>query len=164
MVQGAAIGLKLKKQQLPRQKNAKLTIIRLRALSYIYGAFSYGKCAVCFSSTCIKNDHPLEFPEIIQYFAENKQNSNKFLMVLEFSITNFRSIKDKQTFSMIAESSGKKGSNVFEQKLSNQDNIRVLKTAVVYGANASGKSNIIWAFYEFKKLVLSKQFLSLIHI
>lgn len=58
-------------------------------------------------------------------------------MLLEFSLENFLSFKDNVSFSMLA--NGTKGLddnyvNVFDKK--------VLKTAAIYGANASGKSNL----------------------
>jgi AAA15 family ATPase/GTPase len=74
-------------------------------------------------------------------------------MILEFTIENFRSIKNRQTFSMIAESSKMKGGNVFDVSLPNGDSVRLLKTAMIYGANASGKSNFIKAFQIFIQLI-----------
>ena len=58
-------------------------------------------------------------------------------MILEFSIANYLSFKDKVTFSLIANSSKGLDDNyiiVSEKK--------VLKTAAIYGGNASGKSNL----------------------
>lgn len=75
-------------------------------------------------------------------------------MILEFEVENFRSIKGKQTFSMIAESSKSKAHNVFEHTLANGEKLRLLKSAVIYGPNASGKSNFVRAFIALKKLVL----------
>lgn len=74
-------------------------------------------------------------------------------MLLEFSIKNYRSLKDKASFSFIAESSKSKPENVFKRKLSNGDEIRLLKTAVLYGANASGKSNILKGLFFFFKFI-----------
>lgn len=58
-------------------------------------------------------------------------------MILEFSISNFLSFKDKVTFSMLANSSNGLDDNYI---LSNDR--RILKTAAIYGANASGKTNL----------------------
>lgn len=74
-------------------------------------------------------------------------------MLLEFAVENFRSIKDRQVFSMIAEPSKAKGENVFEVPLANGGSIRLLKTAVIYGANASGKSNVIKALGYLAKMI-----------
>lgn len=67
-------------------------------------------------------------------------------MLLEFSISNFRSIKEEQTLSLIAESSQAKPDNMTSLDLSSGNEVSVLKSAVVYGANASGKTNLIKAF------------------
>jgi len=77
-------------------------------------------------------------------------------MILEFEVENYRSIKERQVFSMIAESSKSKPKNVFEHQLANGETIRLLKAAVVYGANASGKSNLWKAFTSLRNFVLAK--------
>lgn len=74
-------------------------------------------------------------------------------MILEFSIANFRSILAKQAFTMYASSARSKADNIFEQKISNGDSISLTKAAVIYGANASGKSNIIYALWELRKMI-----------
>ena len=58
-------------------------------------------------------------------------------MILEFSVENWLSFKDKVTFSMLANSSTK-----LEENYSLKNKHRILKTAAFYGANASGKSNL----------------------
>lgn len=61
-------------------------------------------------------------------------------MLIEFSIKNFLSFKNKVTLSM------EKGSG--EENLDNvisNENISLLKSAAIYGANVSGKSNILKA-------------------
>lgn len=72
-------------------------------------------------------------------------------MILEFSVENYRSFKEKQTLSMIPD----------EGKQEHPDNIitiagkyKVLKSAVIYGANASGKSNFIKALKSLRDLIL----------
>ncbi|HRD82065.1 MAG TPA: ATP-binding protein [Saprospiraceae bacterium] len=75
-------------------------------------------------------------------------------MILEFSVENFRSIKNRQTLSMVAESSKAKGDNVFSMALPGNDSVRLLKSAVIYGANASGKSNLIRALGAMIELIV----------
>lgn len=58
-------------------------------------------------------------------------------MILEFSVKNFLSFKEKVTFSMIANSNKELNNNYVEI-----GGNKVLKSAAVYGANASGKSNL----------------------
>ena len=72
-------------------------------------------------------------------------------MLVEFSVSNFKSIKEKQTLSLIADESNVKSDNVFTPM--EGDEIRLLKSAVIYGANASGKSNIIQAFSTFFQFI-----------
>lgn len=76
-------------------------------------------------------------------------------MILEFSVTNFRSIREKQTFSMLAYGSQSKLDNTFEVELTNGDKVRLLKTAGIYGANASGKSNLIRALFNLQRFIIN---------
>lgn len=71
-------------------------------------------------------------------------------MLLEFSCSNHKSIKDKINFSMIA---GKDDTN--EELLFNLGNVKVLNSAVIYGANGSGKSNFIHAIAFMKNMVIT---------
>lgn len=59
-------------------------------------------------------------------------------MITEFSVTNFLSFKEKVTFSMIGDSDNDLDDNYLEV-----DDKKILKSAVIYGGNATGKSNII---------------------
>ena len=58
-------------------------------------------------------------------------------MILEFSVENYLSFKDRVTFSMLANSNKGLDDNYVET-----NDKKVLKTAAIYGANASGKSNL----------------------
>lgn len=62
-------------------------------------------------------------------------------MLIEFSVTNFRSFRDKATLSMKASAGKENLSNTFESEYG-----RFLRSAAIYGANAAGKSAIIMAF------------------
>ena len=61
-------------------------------------------------------------------------------MLLQFSVENFRSIKDKAVLSMIASADEQHSNNY---SLFGKD--KCLKTVAVYGANAAGKSNLFLA-------------------
>lgn len=74
-------------------------------------------------------------------------------MISEFSITNFRSIRDKVVFSLQGESGQLKAENTFEVSLPNEQNRKLLKSAVIYGANASGKSNFIRALFTLVNFI-----------
>lgn len=72
-------------------------------------------------------------------------------MIVDFTITNFRSIREQQTFSLLAESaSNHLSGNVVRP---DKGKIGVLRSAGVYGANASGKSNLLLAFWALRYLV-----------
>lgn len=79
-------------------------------------------------------------------------------MLIEFSAENFKSIRDKVTLSLNASADKKLPKNVakvnlpqIEKKKSTQ---RILKSSIIYGANASGKSNIIKAIDIIKRIIL----------
>ncbi|UXI67948.1 AAA family ATPase [Tahibacter amnicola] len=75
-------------------------------------------------------------------------------MLIEFSVTNYRSIRDEQKLSLVATAlddhaekhvvgSGAPGG------------VRLLRSAVIYGANAAGKSNLILAMGCMARIVRS---------
>lgn len=72
-------------------------------------------------------------------------------MILSLEIKNYRSYKDKVIFSMEASSSKSKDFNYTEIS-----KYKILRTALMYGANASGKSNIIKALFELRNLIIFK--------
>ncbi len=71
-------------------------------------------------------------------------------MLLEFACSNHKSIRSEVLFSTLA---GK--DNTYEDRTYNMDGVRVLKSAVIYGANGSGKSNFIDAISFVKNLVMN---------
>lgn len=65
-------------------------------------------------------------------------------MLIEFSVENFRSIREEQRFSMVATAaSDHEATHVAGNVAPGVD--RVLRSAVIYGANAAGKSNVLLA-------------------
>ena len=71
-------------------------------------------------------------------------------MLIQFSVKNFMSIKDKVIFSMLASIDKENKENIIESA-----NENYLKSAVIYGANASGKSNLIKAIRAVKIMVVN---------
>ena len=72
-------------------------------------------------------------------------------MLLEFTIKNYKSFKNPVTLSMLASSLKEhRGTHVFEEHKYN-----LLKSTIIYGANASGKSNLFKAILFMKKFVFS---------
>ena len=71
-------------------------------------------------------------------------------MLIEFTIANYLSFKDKTTLSLLAASiTEHKEANIFSI-----EKYDLLKGSVLYGANASGKSNFIKAMSTMRRLVL----------
>src|SRR5690554_38241 len=78
------------------------------------------------------------------------------MIIQEFSFGNFRSFKDIQTLNMATAKikSKKKSIDINNVIKSNKDkNVSFLKSKAIYGANASGKSNIIKAFVTFIRII-----------
>lgn len=73
-------------------------------------------------------------------------------MIIEFTVGNFLSFKEKKTFSMEATAITEHEGNVFEAA-----GHKLLKGAVVYGANASGKSNLVKALDTFERTILNSK-------
>ena len=73
-------------------------------------------------------------------------------MLLEFSCSNFKSIKEKVTFSAIATNNIKN-----EKYLKKFDDFRVLHTSVIYGPNGAGKSNIFKGIGFMRDLVIKSR-------
>lgn len=71
-------------------------------------------------------------------------------MIVDFTITNFRSLRDEQTLSFYAEKSPELLAENIQYPV---DGIGVLSSAAIYGPNASGKSNILRALEAFSWLV-----------
>jgi AAA15 family ATPase/GTPase len=72
-------------------------------------------------------------------------------MLIEFNVKNYKSIKDEISLSLIADSDKKSLSDNYVSGILKKDNI--LKSASIFGANASGKSNILKALHFFKRLI-----------
>lgn len=66
-------------------------------------------------------------------------------MLIEFSVTNFRSFRERQTLSMVAAPRMWKRENVFKPESAGEKFPDLLKVAAIYGPNASGKSNLLKA-------------------
>ena len=77
-------------------------------------------------------------------------------MIIQFTVGNFLSFKEKVTLSMVKSAKHELPENVIKIN----DDFELLKSAVVYGANASGKSNLIYAlsFMRFFTIYSVKAF------
>lgn len=71
-------------------------------------------------------------------------------MLLEFKCYNHKLIKNEAFFSLLASKD-----KFNEESLYNYNDLRILKSAVIYGANGSGKSNFIDSILFVKQLVMN---------
>lgn len=80
-------------------------------------------------------------------------------MLIDFAVKNFLSFKEEVSFSMLAAKSVKEmedsSNGCSNVSVIGQNNLRLLRTAAVYGANGSGKSNLIEAFAFFRNFVVN---------
>ncbi len=79
-------------------------------------------------------------------------------MLIEFSVRNFRSIREWQTFSMVAAPRLQKKDNTFQPVVKGEKLPRLLKVAAIYGPNASGKSSLLRAFGAVSQIVGGRRF------
>lgn len=73
-------------------------------------------------------------------------------MLIRFHVSNFLSFYDEIELSMIPGKVRKHPNHVVDPK--NKANISVLRTAIIYGANASGKSNLVKALKFARNFIL----------
>lgn len=74
-------------------------------------------------------------------------------MIINFSIQNFGSIKDKQTLTFEAD----KSVHLENSYVINTNGLRLLKVILIYGANASGKTTILKALEFLRDIVLEPE-------
>jgi len=74
-------------------------------------------------------------------------------MIINFSIQNFGSVKDKQTLTFEAD----KSNHLENSYIIHTNGLRLLKIALIYGANASGKTTILKALEFLRDIVLEPE-------
>ena len=76
-------------------------------------------------------------------------------MLVEFAVTNYRSIKDEARLSLVAGSGTEhRATNVTRTAVSPRGrSVDLLRCAAIYGANAAGKSNLLRAMHTMKEVV-----------
>ncbi len=76
-------------------------------------------------------------------------------MLLQFSVKNYKTFKDKATLSLMASNYDKETREEENIYLDQVNNFRIAKSAVIYGANASGKSKLLEAFSFVRYFVIN---------
>lgn len=76
-------------------------------------------------------------------------------MLLEFSIKNFKTFKEKVTLSLLASNYDKDTREDENVHYESKFGLRLLKSAVIYGANASGKSKLLDAIAFMRFFVIN---------
>ena len=72
-------------------------------------------------------------------------------MLLDFKVTNFRSFGEEQILSLVPASNQKE----YPENFIRDGKHTALNVISIYGANSSGKSNLLLAFYVMKLMVLT---------
>ncbi len=77
-------------------------------------------------------------------------------MLIEFSVTNFRSIKEEARLSLVARPGKEHEESIItvESPAEGARPIRLLRSAAIYGANAAGKTNLLWGLKTMHDIVL----------
>ena len=86
------------------------------------------------------------------YFCRTITNLQE-KMIINFSIQNFGSVKDKQTLTFEAD----KSDHLENSYIIHTNGLRLLKIALIYGANASGKTTILKALEFLRDMVLEPE-------
>ena len=73
-------------------------------------------------------------------------------MIAEFRIKNYLSIKTEQCLSFEATP---ESSNESQYSVEVKEGVKLLKTAIIYGANASGKTNVLNALSFFQDIIVN---------
>ena len=77
-------------------------------------------------------------------------------MLIEFSVANYRSFRDEVTFSMVASPLKAQDGELDKRNLfAAPGDINLLTSAAIYGANASGKSNLIAAIDFVRRFIVT---------
>ena len=75
-------------------------------------------------------------------------------MLLEFKFGNYKSFREINSFQMIAAPKQKGLDYSIYKKKIDKKTVRILSSSVIYGANASGKTNIIGAMDVLRSIIL----------
>ena len=93
---------------------------------------------------------------IAKFARYTNLGDRRHIMLIGFSVGNYKSFKETVTLSMVASSITEEDRELNENNVFPiNDKLSLLKSAAIYGANASGKSNLIAAINFMKWFVLN---------
>lgn len=78
------------------------------------------------------------------------RNKGGLFLLVEFSVENFTSFKDKITFSMEVGERLRKHNKTHTEIVNNK---RLLKNSIIFGSNGAGKSNLIFAMNRMRAII-----------
>ncbi len=88
------------------------------------------------------------------YFRIKLTKNTHRIMIQEFSLKNFLSFNDKQTIDFLAT---KDKTHVDEVTYEPKKGVKILKLLMIYGANASGKSNLLTAIQTLWMMLITPE-------
>ena len=87
--------------------------------------------------------------------------SKGIIVLVEFSVRNFRSIAEEVTLSMVKASGNElQETNTFVPSTKKKRQLELLRTSTIYGPNAAGKSNIIKALDTMQTLIVQSHIIT----
>jgi len=93
---------------------------------------------------------PVIFISKINVYLCGKYSFIQITMIIEFTVGNFLSFNEKRTISFEAKGVSELKQNV----MNNISGYKLVRSLVIYGANSSGKSNVIKAFDRMRDCIL----------
>lgn len=92
--------------------------------------------------------------EFLRFVRKNEAETSRnggLAVLIEFTVANFRSVLSPQKLSLVAGA----GAELESRNLipDEHDGLRLMRTAVIYGANAAGKTNVLRALATLRQLV-----------
>lgn len=88
------------------------------------------------------------------YFCRKSANNQVKYMILEFCVSNYLSIKDELKISFVATSLKESLPDANDLVPISGVGVSLVRSAVIYGANASGKTNVLKAIAFYKHFIM----------
>jgi len=131
---------------------SEIANIKIRLFYWISLLLSFHLVSIWSYSLLMYFKNKDQIPPILNLKALFCKSFTNLAMIINFSVQNFASIKDKQILSFEADKSTHL-EDTYVQKT--KTGHRLLKLGLIYGANASGKTNIINSLYFLRSIVMN---------